>query len=127
LLMVLALAGFERGDIRAGRNWLFATAGLGCIFLGGQAYEFTKFFREGVTLQHNLFGQTFYTLVGFHGLHVLLGVIWLLTLAFASFKGMVPKKRALAVEFGGLYWHFVDIVWIIIFSLVYLMDKVTGA
>src|SRR5579875_668185 len=127
LLMVLALAGFERGDIKAGRNWLFATAGLGCIFLGGQAYEFNKFYHEGVTLQHNLFGQTFYTLVGFHGLHVLLGVIWLLTLAFASFKDMVPKKRALAVEFGGLYWHFVDIVWIVIFSLVYLMDKVTGA
>jgi cytochrome c oxidase subunit 1 len=127
LLMVLALSGFERGNIRAGRNWLFATAGLGCIFLGGQAYEFTKFYHEGVTLQHNLFGQTFYTLVGFHGLHVLLGVIWLLSLAFASFKGLVPKKRALAVEFGGLYWHFVDIVWIIIFSLIYLMDKVTGA
>jgi cytochrome c oxidase subunit 1 len=127
LLMVLALAAIQRGSERASRGWLLGTAALGLVFLGGQAYEFTHFYREGVSLQTNLFGQTFYTLVGFHGAHVTVGVIWLLVLAAASLVGRLPRRKSLAVELCGLYWHFVDIVWIVIFTLVYLLKGVSGA
>jgi cytochrome c oxidase subunit I len=127
LLMVLALEATQRGDERWSRRWLLATAGFGLIFLAGQAYEFNHFYHEGLALQTNLFGQTFYTLVGFHGVHVTVGVLWLLVLAGASFAGELPKQRSLAVELCGLYWHFVDIVWIVIFTLVYLLEGVKGA
>ena len=126
LLMVLALAALQRGDYRWSRIWLFGTIGFGLLFLGGQAYEFTHFYHEGLALQTNLFSQTFYTLVGFHGAHVTIGVLWLLVLGIASIMGGLPSKRSLALDCAALYWHFVDIVWIVIFSLVYLM-KVTGA
>jgi cytochrome c oxidase subunit 3/cytochrome o ubiquinol oxidase subunit 3 len=125
--MVLALAAIQRGSERASRGWLLGTAALGLVFLGGQAYEFTHFYREGVSLQTNLFSQTFYTLVGFHGAHVTVGVIWLLVLAAASLAGRLPRRKSLAVELCGLYWHFVDIVWIVIFTLVYLLKGVSGA
>jgi cytochrome c oxidase subunit 1 len=126
LLMVLALAALERGAVRASRAWLLGTAALGLVFLGGQAYEFTHFYHEGVALQTNLFSQTFYTLVGFHGLHVAVGVLWLLALVVASFAGRLGPERHLAVELAGIYWHFVDIVWIVIFTLVYLLEGVAG-
>jgi cytochrome c oxidase subunit I len=126
LLMVLALAALQRADYKWSRVWLFGTIGCGLMFLGGQVYEFTHFYHEGLALQTNLFGQTFYTLVGFHGAHVTIGVIWLIVLAVASMVGELPAKRSLALDCAALYWHFVDIVWIIIFSLIYLM-KATGA
>ncbi len=87
LLMVLALAAVRRGDDRQTRRWLAWTALLGLIFLGFQAFEFTSFVREGLTLQQNLFGSTFFVLTGFHGGHVTLGVVWLLTLAILSLRG----------------------------------------
>src|SRR5262249_3585611 len=98
LLMVLALAAIQRGSERASRWWLLGTAALALVFLGGQGYESTHFYREGLALQTNLFGQTFYTLVGFHGAHVAIGVIWLLTLAAASFAGRLPGRKSLSVE-----------------------------
>jgi cytochrome c oxidase subunit 1 len=127
LLMVLALAASQRGDVRWCRRWLLGTAGLGGVFLLGQAYEFTHFYHEGLALQTNLFSQTFFTLVGFHGAHVTVGVLWLLALATAAFTGHLPQRRSLSVELCGLYWHFVDIVWIVIFTLVYLLEGVKGA
>jgi cytochrome c oxidase subunit 1 len=127
LLMVLALAASQRGDVRGCRRWLLGTAGLGVLFLCGQAYEFTHFYHEGVALQTNLFSQTFFTLVGFHGAHVTVGVLWLLALAIAGFAGQLPQRRSLSVELCGLYWHFVDVVWIVIFTLVYLLEGVKGA
>ena len=122
LAMVMALAAVERGDKMWGRSWLAATAGLGLIFLGFQAYEFTTFVHEGLTLQVNLFGSTFFVLTGFHGGHVLIGVIWLLTLLLRSFMGKLGPEKALNVEVAGLYWHFVDVVWIVIFTVVYLLQ-----
>jgi len=127
LLMVLALAAAQRGDRRWTRIWLASTAGFGLIFLGGQAYEFIHFYRQGLALQTNLFSQSFYTLVGFHGAHVAIGVIWLSTLTAAAMMGRLGKSRALSVELAGLYWHFVDVVWIVIFTLVYLMRAVKSA
>jgi len=127
LLMVLALAATQRGDRLWERIWLLGVAVFGLIFLGGQAYEFTHFYHEGLALQTDLFGQSFYTLVGFHGAHVAVGVLWLLVLAAAAFMGRLGKSRALSVELAGLYWHFVDVVWIVIFTLVYLMQQVKVA
>jgi len=121
LTMVLALAALQKNDIRGSRIWIFATAALGLTFLGGQYFEFTEFYNEGLTLQQNMFGSTFFTLTGFHGLHVAIGVIWLLTLLFVSLRGGLKQKDALNLEVAGLYWHFVDIVWIVIFTLVYLV------
>jgi heme/copper-type cytochrome/quinol oxidase subunit 3 len=121
LTMVLALAGLQRGDLRASRLWIFSTAALGIIFLGGQYFEFTEFYHEGLGLTTNMFGTTFFTLTGFHGLHVTIGVIWLITLLFVSLRGGLNKDDSLDLEIAGLYWHFVDIVWIVIFTLVYLI------
>ncbi len=122
LAMVLALAAVERGDKVWARVWLGTTAFLGAIFLGFQAYEFTAFVHEGLTLKTNLFGSTFFVLTGFHGGHVLIGVIWLLTLMVRSFMGKLGPEKALNVEIAGLYWHFVDVVWIVIFTVVYLLQ-----
>ncbi len=121
LLMVLALAAVQRGDRRQARLWLFGTAFFGLVFLGFQAYEFTSFVREGLTLQQNLFGSTFFVLTGFHGAHVAVGVIWLLALGCLELRGRLAVTDAVKVEIAGLYWHFVDVVWIVIFTLVYLV------
>lgn len=119
--MVQALAATNRDDQKAIRIWLLATAFLGAIFIGFQVVEFNAFKNEGLTLGVNLFGASFFTLTGFHGAHVTLGVIWLLGMAVLAFKGRVGPATALDVEILGLYWHFVDIVWIIIFTLLYLI------
>jgi heme/copper-type cytochrome/quinol oxidase subunit 3 len=121
LLMVLALAAVQRNDRRQARWWLFGTAFFGLIFLGFQAWEFTEFVHEGLTLQQNLFGSTFFVLTGFHGAHVTLGVAMLLTLWLLDLRGRLGAADAMKVEVVGLYWHFVDIVWIIIFTVVYLI------
>ena len=119
--MVFALYNVQRGDRKWAAFWLFATAFGGSIFLGCQVYEFTHFWHEGLTLQTNLFGSTFYLLTGFHGAHVTVGVIYLLTLTFLAWRGRIGPEKALNVEIAGLYWHFVDVIWIVIFPLVYLI------
>ena len=121
MTMVLALAGIQKGNLRSFRVWTLATALLGAIFMGGQWFEFTEFYHRGLGLTTNMFGTTFFTLTGFHGVHVTIGVMWLLSLFVMSLRGGVRKEQALNVEIAGLYWHFVDIVWIIIFTLVYLI------
>jgi cytochrome c oxidase subunit 3 len=121
LTMVTALASIDRGNLRGVRIWLIATAVLGMTFLSGQAYEFNKLFHEGVTLSSNLFGATFFTLTGFHGAHVFAGVIWIIFVVTRAFRGSITREKHIAVELVGLYWHFVDLVWIIIFTMVYLL------
>ena len=121
LTMVLALAAIQRGDHRRTRVWLLTTALLGASFVAGQAYEFTTFVREGMNLRVNLFGSSFFVLTGFHGAHVTIGVLMLLSLYSLSLKGKLPESKAETLELVGLYWHFVDIVWIVIFTLVYLI------
>ena len=121
LTMVLALAAIQRGDQGKLRVWLLATAMLGMTFIGGQVYEFTAFAREGLTLKTNLFGTTFFVLTGFHGVHVTVGILMLLSLVGLSLGGRLPQNRSMTVELVGLYWHFVDIVWIVIFTVVYLI------
>jgi heme/copper-type cytochrome/quinol oxidase subunit 3 len=119
--MVTALSAIQRGDARGLRRWLIATAVLGLLFLSGQAFEFTTLYLNGASLSSNLFGATFFTLTGFHGMHVLVGVIWISFVLSRAFRGGVTQDNHLAVELVGLYWHFVDIVWIIIFTVVYLL------
>jgi heme/copper-type cytochrome/quinol oxidase subunit 3 len=121
LTMVLALAAIQRGDHQRLRTWLMATALLGMTFISGQVYEFTRFVQEGLTVKTNLFGTSFFILTGFHGAHVTVGIIMLLSLFGMSLDGRLPTQRAEAVELVGLYWHFVDIVWIVIFTVVYLI------
>ncbi|MCZ8204031.1 cytochrome c oxidase subunit 3 [Gemmatimonas sp.] len=101
--------------------WLWATALLGTIFLMFQAYEFTSFVHEGLTIRTNLFGSSFFTLTGFHGAHVTVGVLWLFTLLAIDYKRGLEPKDALLVDISALYWHFVDVVWIVIFPLIYLI------
>ena len=128
LFMVLALAAVENkgkpgyeGLLGSSKFWLMATAIAGATFLGFQAYEFTSFVHEGLTIRTNLFGSTFFTLTGFHGAHVTAGVLWLLTLLAIDYRRGLKPKDAINVDLAALYWHFVDVVWIAIFTLVYLI------
>ena len=121
--MVLALSSIQKGDHRGLRIWLLATAVLGMAFIGGQIYEFTTFVEEGLTLSTSTFGSSFFVLTGFHGAHVTVGILMLLTLVAMSVFGRLPQHQARKVELIGLYWHFVDVVWIVIFTVVYLIPS----
>ena len=121
LTMVLAVSSLMRGDVRLNRIWLGTTAMLGAVFIGGQVYEFTTFYREGLGYTTNIFGSAFYTLTAFHGVHVSVGIVMLMSMLVMSFRGNLGPERSETVETIGLYWHFVDIVWIIIFTVVYLI------
>jgi heme/copper-type cytochrome/quinol oxidase subunit 3 len=120
LTMVLAVAAVTRGDQKRLRTWLLTTALLGSVFISGQVYEFTAFVREGMGFTTNAASSAFYTLTGFHGVHVTIGIIMLLSVFVLSLRGRLPTERAETVEIVGLYWHFVDVVWIVIFTIVYL-------
>jgi heme/copper-type cytochrome/quinol oxidase subunit 3 len=121
LTMVLALSAAQQRDMGRMRLWLLTTALLGMTFVGGQVYEFTAFAHEGLGLSTNLFGTTFYVLTGFHGVHVTVGVLMLLSLVGLSSARRLPDDPSYPIEMVGLYWHFVDIVWIVIFTVVYLI------
>jgi heme/copper-type cytochrome/quinol oxidase subunit 3 len=99
--------------------WLAATMGLGAIFLTGQAVEYARLLSEGIGPGSALFGTTFFTLTGLHGLHVLAGLVALAALLAATLSS-AGAVRPVAWEAVGLYWHFVDAVWVVVFSVVYL-------
>ena len=122
LTMVLAHNAFERRDRRQLRVWLAATALLGATFLAGQIFEFTEFVHEGLTISTSPFGSSFYMLTSFHGAHVAIGVMLLSAMFILSLSGRLYSDRGLNVELVGLYWHFVDIIWIVIFTVVYLLQ-----
>ena len=109
LTMVLALAAVQRNDMRQGKLWLLMTALLGLVFLSGQVYEFSHFVHEGLGLTTNLFGASFFLLTGTHGAHVF------------AMRGKLTSANAETVEITGLYWHFVDVVWIVLFTIIYLL------
>jgi heme/copper-type cytochrome/quinol oxidase subunit 3 len=121
LTMVLALSAIQHGNHPAMRVWLLATAFLGMTFIGGQIFEFTTFYEEGLALSTSPFGSAFFVLTGFHGAHVTIGILMLLSLVGMNLTGHLETADARKVEMVGLYWHFVDIVWIIIFTVVYLV------
>jgi len=121
LFMALAVHYAKLGEINKALAWIAATVVGGLIFLGFQVYEFAHFYHEGLTPKVNLFGATFFTLTGFHGAHVSVGVLLLVSLAYYMKAGKLNDPGE-STEIIGLYWHFVDIVWIAIFTLVYLLE-----
>ncbi|GAB4210104.1 MAG: cytochrome o ubiquinol oxidase subunit III [Roseiflexaceae bacterium] len=121
LTMVLALAAVHRNDQRRFRFWLGATCLLGLSFVGGQVYEFIHLYEEGLTLTSSFLGTTFFVLTGFHGTHVAIGVIWLTAVLARSFQRPYTSSDYMDVEIAGMYWHFVDLVWVAIFTLIYLI------
>jgi cytochrome c oxidase subunit I len=111
----------ERGNHRAMRGWLAATILLGGVFLAGQGLEYGTLFRSGARLGSNLFTTTFFTLTGFHGLHVGVGLLALLLVLGLALAGDFQRGHSPALKVVGLYWHFVDAVWLVVFSAVYLL------
>jgi cytochrome c oxidase subunit 3/cytochrome o ubiquinol oxidase subunit 3 len=108
------------GDQKKLRNNLIVVLTLGLLFLAGQAFEWTTLFREGVNLS-STFGTPFFTITGIHGTHVFVGVLWIIYLLAGHKRLPFTKQNHLAIENFGLYWHFVDIVWIVLFTLIYLI------
>lgn len=121
LTMVLAVSAIQRGEHERLRLWLGTTAILGAVFISGQVYEFQVFVKEGMGFTTNAASSAFFALTGFHGVHVTLGIVMLLSALVLSLTGRIPQARAEAVEIVGLYWHFVDVVWVLIFTVVYLI------
>ncbi len=123
MTMALAVDATRLRKLSQARAYILATAVLGATFVGFQIYEFSQFVSEGLKLQTSLFGSTFFVMTGFHGAHVTVGVIWLTMLSMLISNGKLNKDKAsVTVEVAGLYWHFVDIVWIVIFTFVYLLE-----
>lgn len=121
LTMVLALDHAKHKNRLGTVKWLLLTAAGGIFFLFGQAYEYTHLIRQGFTLPSGNFPATFYVITSFHGGHVFTGVCYLLVTAFGVFRGKHLENGANFVEITGLFWHFVDLVWILVFTLVYLI------
>ncbi|MEW6567659.1 MAG: cytochrome c oxidase subunit 3 [Chloroflexota bacterium] len=119
--VVLRLAAIRRGSRGGLVGFLALTVLLGAAFLAGQGYEFASLYREGVTLTSSVFGSSFFTLTGFHGLHVLIGLAWALPTLVRGVLGRYTSASCEGVEVFGLSWHFVDIVWIVLFTLIYLL------
>jgi cytochrome c oxidase subunit 3 len=105
-------------------GWWSATIGLGVVFLAGTAYEWNGLITEhGLTISRNVFGSTYYTLVGFHALHVTAGVILLLVILGLVMRGQVTASHPVPAEMTSWYWHFVDGVWVVVFTVVYLVGR----
>lgn len=121
LTMVLAVNAAKRLDDSTTNKWLVTTALLGSLFVGAQVYEFTTFYGEGIGFTTSLFSSSFFALTGFHGVHVSIGVIMLVVMTAIISRSKATGNKAEVVEIVGLYWHFVDVVWVIIFTLVYLI------
>ena len=121
LTMVLAHSAHVKGDMRRMRLWILATALQGLVFIGGQAFEFTTFAKEGLGLTTSPMSSAFFVLTGLHGAHVTVGIVMLLTLYVMTYTGKVKPSQHLKTEMIGLYWHFVDIIWVLIFTVVYLI------
>jgi heme/copper-type cytochrome/quinol oxidase subunit 3 len=134
LTVVNALSAIEAGNQKMLMRWLLATLLFGAIFLVIQAYEYVKLYEEGLTFTScnvvhdghqiecpTMYATTFYIQTGFHGTHVFLGVVWLLVVIFKAYRGVYTQQEHTGVELFGLYWHFVDLVWILLFTIVYLI------
>jgi cytochrome c oxidase subunit III len=123
----VAGAGIAKGNRRNLILGLIGTIILGAVFLGLQINEYvTLYFSDHFSIQHGVFGSAFFTLTGFHGLHVTIGLIFLIVCLVRAIRGDFTEKKHFAVEAGEMYWHFVDIVWIFVFSIVYLLPLLRG-
>lgn len=118
--VVRALEAIGIGNQKGMRNNLIGVVVLGFLFLAGQAIEWTSLFRDGVNYT-TTFGMPFFTVTGIHGTHVFIGVLWAIYILVGDRRLHYTKENHLGIENFGLYWHFVDIVWIVLFTLIYLI------
>ena len=120
----LAEMALHRGFVGRFAMLWSATILLGVVFLSGTAYEWHDLiYGKHLTISTNLFGTTYYTLVGFHAFHVTVGVIVLVLMLMLVLRGKVTPTRAIGVKLTSWYWHFVDVVWVIVFTVVYLVSR----
>jgi len=120
----LAVSALHHGKRSMCSLWLSATVLLGGIFLAGTAHEWYQLiYRDGLTIRTNLFGTTFYSLVGLHATHVVVGLIMLSLALFFSLTGSMTSKDTGRLEVLSLYWHFVDAVWVVVFTVVYVLGR----
>lgn len=119
--MVEGLAGVRQGNLGKFKRFIFLTVLGGALFLGLQAYEWTHLIQHGESIRKNNFGATFFVLTGFHGMHVFSGVVYLSVILLLGISGRFSAENNSEVEIAGLYWHFVDLIWILVFTFVYLL------
>ena len=119
--MVMALQAIQQGDQARMKSWLLATILGGSFFLGVQVYEYVELVGHGALPNVDIFWSTFYAMTGFHGFHVFVGIVWLICAYVGALRGSFTKENYLRLELAGLYWHFVDLVWVLLFTIVYLM------
>jgi heme/copper-type cytochrome/quinol oxidase subunit 3 len=119
--VVRAIAAIQAGNMIKFQRSLALTGVLGILFFLIMMFEYTELGHHGVTLSSGPFGMAFFTLTGFHGFHVLIGLVWLAVIFNKALNGAYTRTNHFGVEFWGLYWHFVDVVWIFIFTIVYLL------
>ncbi len=121
--MVQALQAIKEGSRTRMWQFLLATAFLGLAFLGLKGNEYAHLIQEGVTPSSNIFGSVYFTVTGLHALHVIVGIVWILAVVAKAWRGAFSATNYLPVELAGLYWHFVDLVWVLIFMVVYLTEQ----
>jgi cytochrome c oxidase subunit 3/cytochrome o ubiquinol oxidase subunit 3 len=119
-----AVKSLRRGNVRRFISWWFCTLVLGVIFLAGTAREWRHLiYEDGLTLQANLFGTTYYSLVGLHGFHVVVGLAALTVVLIFALRGEVRQEHSGRAEVLSMYWHFVDTVWVVVFTVVYIIGR----
>ena len=119
--VVAGLFAIQNDDRRTFNLWWGLSILFGAFFVGVQVYEYLHLFHLDMTPNQDLFWSTFYVMTGFHGAHVVIGVVWLAAVYVAALRGKYSSKDFVGLELAGLYWHFVDLVWVLLFTLVYLM------
>lgn len=120
--VVMGISAIQRGDRKGLVRFLALTILLGAGFLTGQLVEFSDLIGDGMTLDSSVFASSFFTLTGFHGLHVFAGILWAIATVVKASRGVYDADDYLGVEVFGIYWHFVDVVWIVLFTLIYLFS-----
>ena len=124
LTIHFAVRALRGGSVGSFKAWWFATIALGAAFLYGTAHEWHRLiYQDGLTISTNLFGTTYYSLVGLHGFHVIVGLICLSTVMAFALLGDVRQEHTYRVDVLSLYWHFVDVVWIVVFTVVYIIGR----
>jgi cytochrome c oxidase subunit III len=124
LTVYFSVGALRKNNVRLCAFWLAATVLLGGIFLAGTALEWRQLiYKDGLTLRTNLFGTTFYSLVGLHATHVVVGLIMLALALVFALRGRVTEAHAARLDVLSLYWHFVDAVWVVVFTVVYVLGR----
>jgi cytochrome c oxidase subunit 3/cytochrome o ubiquinol oxidase subunit 3 len=124
ITILVAERAIDQGDLRGFRRWLLLTLALGAVFIAGTAREWVRLIDvEGLRISTNLFGTTFYSLVGLHALHVVIGLTGLSIIMTFALLGLVRREHAARVRVFGMYWHFVDAIWAVVLPVVYVIGR----